>query len=68
VGKSTIAEEFAKREYESYIAVDFADAPAALKEAVEHISGHDYFFMQLQFIYGVKLHERRAVIISDEIQ
>lgn len=68
VGKSTIAEEFAKAEYESYIVVDFADAPAALWEAVENISDRDYFFMQLQFIYGVKLEERKSVIIFDEIQ
>lgn len=68
VGKSTIAEEFAKNEYESYIAVDFADAPAALWEAVENISDRDNFFMQLQFIYGVQLKERKSVIIFDEIQ
>ncbi|MDE5799502.1 MAG: AAA family ATPase [Paramuribaculum sp.] len=68
VGKSTIAEEFARNEYESYIIVDFADAPAALWEAVENISDRDYFFMQLQFIYGVRLKERKSVIIFDEIQ
>lgn len=68
VGKSTIAEEFAKREYESYILVDFADAPEALWEAVNHISDRDNFFLQLQFIYGVRLHERKSVIIFDEIQ
>lgn len=68
VGKSTIAVEFAKHEYDSYIVVDFADAPAALWEAVEHISDRDHFFMQLQFIYGVKLIERKSVIIFDEIQ
>lgn len=68
VGKSTIAEEFARNEYESYIAVDFADAPAALWEAIENISDRDSFFMQLQFIYGVKLVERKSVIIFDEIQ
>ena len=68
VGKSTIAEEFAKREYESYIAIDFADAPDAVWEAVKHISDRDGFFMRLQFIYSVKLHERRSVIIFDEIQ
>lgn len=68
VGKSTIAEEFAKREYRSYIAVDFADAPAALWEAVDNISDRDNFFLQLQFIYGVKLYERESVIIFDEIQ
>lgn len=68
VGKSTIAEEFARNEYESYIVVDFADAPAALWEAVDNISDRDNFFMQLQFIYGVRLKERKSVIIFDEIQ
>ncbi len=68
VGKSTVAEEFARNEYESYIVVDFADAPAAVWEAVENISDRDTFFMRLQFIYGVQLKERKSVIIFDEIQ
>lgn len=68
VGKSTVAEEFAKNEYKSYIIVDFADAPPALWEAVDNISDRDNFFMQLQFIYGVRLYERESVIIFDEIQ
>ena len=68
VGKSTIAVEFAKREYASYIKVDFADAPDALWDAVEHINDRDYFFLQLQFIYNVRLQERKSVIIFDEIQ
>lgn len=68
VGKSTIASEFARNEYDSHIIVDFADAPAALWKAVDNIADRDSFFMQLQFIYGVELHERRSVIIFDEIQ
>lgn len=68
VGKSTIAKEFARNEYKSHITVDFADAPAALWEAVENISDRNNFFLQLQFIYGVKLYERQSVIIFDEIQ
>ena len=68
VGKSTIVEEFARKEYESYILVDFADAPAALWEAVDNISDRNNFFLQLQFIYGVKLIERKSVIIFDEVQ
>lgn len=68
VGKSTIAEEFAKNEYRSYIVVDFADAPEGVWEAVKNISDRDFFFTQLQFIYGVQLHERESVIIFDEIQ
>ncbi len=68
VGKSTIAEDFARREYDSYILVDFADAPVAVWEAVDNISDRNHFFMQLQFIYGVKLYERKSVIIFDEVQ
>lgn len=68
IGKSTIAEEFARQEYETFIVVDFADAPAALWEAVDNISNRDDFFLRLQFIYGVRLHERKSVIIFDEIQ
>ncbi|MBR6465183.1 MAG: ATP-binding protein [Bacteroidales bacterium] len=68
VGKSTIAEEFAKREYSSYIKIDFADAPDAVWDAVAHISNRDQFFLQLQFIYNVRLEPRKSVIIFDEIQ
>ena len=68
VGKSTVAEEFAKREYSSYIVVNFDDAPQALWEAVDNISDLDDFFVKLQFIYNVKLEERKSVIIFDEIQ
>ena len=68
VGKSTIAEQFARNEYESHIIIDFADAPDEVWEVVNHISNRDEFFMRVQFIYGVKLHERRSVIIFDEIQ
>lgn len=68
VGKSTVAEEFARKEYQSYILIDFADAPAAVWEAVENISDRNNFFMQLQYIYGVKLYERKSVIIFDEVQ
>lgn len=68
VGKSTIAEEFAKREYASYIVVDFANAPQSVWDAVDKIADLDNFFFQLQFIYNVKLEERKSVVIFDEIQ
>lgn len=68
VGKSTVAEEFARKEYQSYILIDFADAPSELWEAMDKISDRDYFFMQIQFIYGIKLYERKSVIIFDEVQ
>ena len=68
IGKSTIVEEFAKNEYETYILIDFSDVPAAVLEAIDNIADKNNFFFQLQFIYGVKLHERKSVIIFDEVQ
>lgn len=68
VGKSTIVEEFARKEYKSYILIDFSDAPQSILEAVDNIAARDNFFMQIQFVYGVKLYERKSVIIFDEVQ
>lgn len=68
VGKSTVVEEFAKNEYESYILIDFSRASKAVKELFEDISDLDYLFLQLQLHYKVDLHERRSLIIFDEVQ
>ena len=68
VGKSTVVEEFAKNEYESYILIDFSRASKAVKELFEDISDLDYLFLQLQLQYKVDLHERRSFIIFDEVQ
>ncbi len=68
VGKSTVVEEFAKNEYESYILIDFSRASKAIKELFEDISDLDYLFLQLQLQYKVDLHERRSLIIFDEVQ
>lgn len=69
VGKSTLVEQFASREYESYILIDFANALPEVNSLVEnHIADLNYFFMRLQFIYKVQLIERKSVIIFDEVQ
>lgn len=68
VGKSTIAQQFAQHEYESFIVVDFANAPKAVWEAVENIADLDDFFMKLQFAYNTTLVPRKSVVIFDEIQ
>lgn len=68
VGKSTVVEEFAKNEYESYILIDFSRASKAVKELFEDISDLDYLFLQLQLQYKVDLHERSSLIIFDEVQ
>ncbi|NMA17513.1 MAG: AAA family ATPase, partial [Clostridiaceae bacterium] len=48
VGKTTIVEEFAKNEYQSYILIDFAFATTGVKELFHDISDLDYLFLQLQ--------------------
>ena len=68
VGKSTLAEEFAKNEYESYIRIDFANITDELLDVFRDISKPDLFFLRLQAETGVSLKERKSVIIFDEIQ
>lgn len=68
IGKSTVAEEFAKNEYESYILIDFSIASKATKDLFEDISDLNYLFLQLQLQYKVDLKERKSVIIFDEVQ
>ena len=51
VGKSTIVEEFARREYESYILIDFSVAPRSVRELFEDVSDLNYLFLQLQLQY-----------------
>ena len=50
VGKSTVAEEFARREYESYMLVDFSKATPAIHRLFEDVSNLDYIFTQLHLI------------------
>lgn len=68
VGKSTVAEAFAQNEYESYILIDFAKASKEVKELFEDVSNLNYLFLQLQLRYKVDLHERKSLIIFDEVQ
>ena len=69
IGKSTIAEEFGKKEYKSYILVDFNKAGDVIKNAFEnYLNDLDTFFLLLSSEYGVKLHRRESLIIFDEIQ
>lgn len=69
VGKSWIVEEFAKNEYESYIMIDFTNTTQAIRSLFTDYAGQlDSFFMHLMLETGVKLHERKSLIIFDEIQ
>ena len=69
IGKSYIAEEFAKSEYTSYIMIDFNLAGDDVKNLFEnYMNDLDTFFLYLSTFYGVKLVPRKSLIIFDEVQ
>lgn len=69
IGKSWIAEEFARNEYKSYIMIDFNNVDTSIIELFEqHLSDLDTFFTRLSLYTGVKLYKRESVIIFDEVQ
>lgn len=50
VGKSTIAEYFAKMEYRSYIQIDFANATQEVKDCFKDIGNLDLIFLRPQAV------------------
>ena len=69
VGKSYIAEEFARNEYAAYLIVDFATAPRKVKGYFEdYLDDLDTFFMYLCAAYGKTLVPGNSVLIFDEVQ
>ena len=70
VGKSHLAETFAKNEYRSYVLIDFSRASPSLKSVFENdMSDLDMFFEKIKVITGVReLYERDSVLVFDEVQ
>lgn len=69
IGKSTIVEEFGRKEYKSYILVDFNDASEVILDAFQnYLNDLDTFFLILSTECGTELHPRESLIIFDEIQ
>ena len=69
VGKSYIAEQFAKENYRTYIMIDFNKAGNDVRDLFNHyLNDLDSFFMYLSAIYGVKLYPKESLIIFDEVQ
>ena len=69
IGKSTICEEFGKNEYESYLLIDFAKRDKEVESYFNrYLNDLDTFFMLLQAHFGIKLTERKSLIIFDEVQ
>lgn len=68
VGKSTLAEDFARREYKNFIIIDFAHISKEVNSLFDDISDIDFFFFRLQTLTNVSLERRQSCIIFDEIQ
>ncbi len=68
VGKSTLVEQFAKHEYESYILIDFNRAPKKIMNLFEDLTDLNSIFLFLQQHYQVILKPRKSLIIFDEVQ
>lgn len=68
IGKSTIAEEFGKNEYKSYVLIDFNNASNNIIDAFDHLDDLDLFFQIIHLEMGVRLYKRESLIIFDEVQ
>ena len=69
VGKSFIVEEFAKKNYKSYILIDFNQVGSEITDLFEaNLRDLDSLFMYLSAAFNVKLYKRESLIIFDEIQ
>ena len=69
VGKSYIAELFARQEYKSHIIIDFGNAPRDILDLFENDSADlDLFFAKLSAFYGTILYRRESLIVFDEVQ
>lgn len=69
VGKSYIAEKFARENYKSYILIDFYEAEETIKELfTSDMRDLDSFFSYLSAIFNTPLYPRESLIIFDEVQ
>lgn len=69
VGKSYLAEEFAKNEYKSYILINFSKVSNKIKDIFENdIMDLDLFFNKLSIMFSVELFTRNTLFIFDEVQ
>lgn len=69
VGKSYIAEEFAKTNYASYILIDFNRIGTEVTDLFnKYLDDLDTLFLYLSTYYNIKLYPRNSLIIFDEVQ
>lgn len=69
VGKSYIAEQFAKENYKSYILIDFNYVSEEITDLFNnYLYDLDVFYMRLSAFYHIKLYKGETLIIFDEVQ
>ncbi|MBR1452033.1 MAG: ATP-binding protein [Candidatus Methanomethylophilaceae archaeon] len=68
VGKSFIVEEFARNEYETYMLINFGKVGKPVKDLFDDLTDIPLLLQRLSSLMRVKLHERRSLIIFDEVQ
>lgn len=69
IGKSTVAEEFAKTNYKSYILIDFSRVKPSVKDAFnDMLNDLDSLFMFLSLEFHTDLFLRESLLIFDEVQ
>lgn len=69
VGKSTVAVEFGRNEYQSYVLVDFTRVTDEFKQTfLDMRTDLDGFFLYLAATFGVTLKPHKSLIIFDEVQ
>lgn len=69
IGKSTIVEEFARKEYDDYMVLDFAKENKDIRNNfIENMDDLDTFFRNLFLLKGRSLNGKNCAIIFDEVQ
>jgi len=69
VGKSFISEEFAKKEYSSYILIDFNKVSREIKELFDrYLNDLNTLFSYLSAFFNIPLIPGKSLIIFDEVQ
>lgn len=68
IGKSTVAEEFGRNEYRSYVLIDFNIASKKIRKSFDDLNNLDLFYQTISLEYNVRLYQRDSLIIFDEIQ
>jgi len=69
VGKSYIVEEFAKKEYDSYVLINFSNTSSRIKNLfVNDLHDIPMLLQKLSNLTSTRFFERRTLIVFDEVQ